>query len=120
MSRENQERPGPQCDQRQHVEIDSIGARHGAGTVAFGLWGYGEHAGGQVFPEGPAKRVDIAARLQAQVDAVEAADVIEHPLRRGDVHQSQRLGISRFLQYSGHAQRLGRAADHDLQKIAAP
>ncbi len=65
------------------------------------------------------KRLDVAAGSQAQIDAIQAAELLERPLRRGNVHDSQRLRISTLGENAGDVQRLRRAADDDLQRITA-
>ncbi len=118
LRREDQERAGPQRDQRQHIQIDPIGARHGDGTVALDLRRHGHDARGQASRESAAKGLDVDALAEAQIDAIQPANLIERPLRRGNVHQPERLRIGSLRQNAEHAQRLGRAADDDLQRIA--
>ena len=105
--------------QRQHVQIHAIGTGHADRSIAFDLRRDGENARRQSFPKIAPQCFHVRARSQAHVDAIQAADRIECPLRRGDIHQPQRLRVRRFRQDAKHPQRFRGTSDRDLQRIAA-
>ena len=56
--------------------------------------------------------------FEREVDAIQASDLAEQPLRRGDVHDAERLGISPLGQDIDDAQISRAIADEDTQSIA--
>ncbi len=99
---EHEQPPGEERDQRQHVEIDAVRAREaGAGGDAR-LRPFRGNAGRQDGVESTAKRIDVDAGREAQIDAGDASEPIELGLRAGDVHHSEALLARR--QRAGNAQ----------------
>ena len=118
LRREHEERARPQRDQRQHVQIDAVRARDRRGAVALGLRRDGERPRRQMAIERAAEDSASTPGLQREVDAIQAPELAEQPLRRGDVHDAERLGVSALGQNVDDAQ-ISRAIAHDhAQSIA--
>jgi len=93
LGREDEKGAGPQRHQREHIEIHAVGARDGDRPIAFDIRRDREYAGRQMSGQFVLRAADIAARRQAQVDAIDATDPPEDPLRGRDVHEAERLRI---------------------------
>jgi hypothetical protein len=115
--REHQEAAGEQRDQRQHSEVDAVGARqvaHALGRVP-GL-GCGD-AGRQ--PQAAQPGFTVGAGRQPHVDAGQHAEAAEQLLCRGDVHHGQRratgdhAAADRGLAQLQSALQLHRGAGHE-------
>ncbi len=91
LRRVDQERAGEQRHQRQHVEIDAVGARETVGAACFGLLTDELGIGRQQRRDGCAHARRVHAGREFQVDAVQPSERIEPPLRIGDVHDGDAL-----------------------------
>ena len=82
----SEEGAGQKRHQREHVEIDAIGARQAVGAPRFGFLVHDLCACGQDCGNGVAQARRVGAIGEFEVDALEAPQSSEPPLRRGDVH----------------------------------
>ena len=98
---EHQKRARQQGHQRQHVEIDAIGAGHREGAIALDLRrdGHGSRRRGGSSGGCGKPAADVPA-VEAQIDAVQPADVLKRPLRRADIHDPEFLAVGAFGQHA--------------------
>ena len=112
LQRVHQERAGEQRHEREHVEVDAVGARQVRHARAGFVGALDEHAGGQLPRRGERARVRRAAQLQ--VDAREPAEAVEPPLCETEIHRRGEAAGTSAGQATGDAQRLRARADlHD-------
>ena len=88
--REDQERAGEHRHQREHGEVDAVGARDVRDPVARFARRGGAHAGRQL--QRGQRRGAVGARREANVDPAQLADVAERDLRAGDVDDERAAG----------------------------
>ena len=94
--REHQKCAGEQRHQRQHREVDAVGARElaqplgGVARLAQAQAGRPARRGLQFAHQGPA----VGARAQSQVNAAELAGTAKQILRSADVHHRQRCAAT--------------------------
>lgn len=104
LRRMDDEGAGEQGDQRQHVEIGPVGAGQRRAAPVFRVGGQGVHARRQQALQRPLRRQQVGPGFQADIDAMQRAGHAETPLRRGDVHDAQRLPVGAIRQDRGDAQ----------------
>ena len=85
LRREHQETAGEQRHQREHVQVDAVGARQVGAGLLHRVQRRHVRAGRQQRGDLRAHRLAVGARREAQVDAVQLAQPPEAPLRGGDV-----------------------------------
>ena len=90
--REHQEAAGEQRHQRQHGEVDAVGARQIADPLGGVARRRRRDAGGQLQRAQPG--IAIGTGAQAHVNPGQLADAAEQVLRGGDVHHRQRRTAS--------------------------
>ncbi len=116
LQRVDQERPGEERDEGQHVEVDAIGARQVRYARAGLVGELGEHARRQLPRGGEGAGVRAAAQLQ--VDAREPSEAVEPPLREPEVHRGGDAAAAGPGQAADDGQRLGARADLHDQLLA--
>ncbi len=117
LRREHQECAGHQRHQREHVEVHAIGAGHGAQALEFPAGSEHQHARRQRAAQPRAHGRGIAAVDQTQIDSIQAPEGPQGPLRRGDVHEAERLGIGRTGEHGADPQGLELVAHDHRQPI---
>jgi len=91
LHREHQKRAREQRHQRQHGEVDAVGAREVGHTLRRFVRCRGAHGGRQ--RHRAQHRVAVGARLQAEVDAAQLPEPVEVRLRASQVDHRQRPGV---------------------------
>ncbi len=110
LAGKHQKRAGKQRDQRQHIQVDAVSARHigGARLLIGGL--ERQRAALQFAVQCGLEGGAIDAVGQLQLDARQLADAPEAPLRGADVHHRDALSGARPQQAARHPQTDGAAA----------
>ena len=115
---EHQERAGKQRNQRQHVKIEPVGTRYIRAAFQVRIGRHRLRAGGKQGREFTPEAFDIRSGAQAQVNAVDASQPLQAPLRRRDVHDGDPLPVCARRQQSRNLQFDAGSADVDAQRIA--
>ena len=108
LQREHEEAAGEQRHQRQHVQVDAIGARQVRHPRGLGIGACDRHAGRQL--QRPRQAVDGRSRGELHVDARQLAEPVEPPLRVTEVHHADHLPRARA----------GQGADDRQPRFARP
>ena len=118
LQRVHEEGAGEQRDQRQHVQVHAVGARQVGNACAGRVGRLQRHAGRQ--RKLGCQRLGACAGGQLQVDAGDAPEPVEPPLRKPDVHDRHHLAFAGARQRAGDGQRLRRRAGLQRQRVADP
>ncbi len=111
LQREHEEAAGEQRHQRQHVQVDAIGARQVRHPCRFRVGARDRHAGRQL--QRPRQAVDRRSRGELHVDARQLAEPVEPPLRVTEVHHADHLPCARAGQGADDRQpRFARPGEH--------
>ena len=118
----DQEQADEQRDPRQRRQVEVERAQHPLDLRAAPRRPLDRATRRAVACRSPLSRVDVRAVREPDLDAIEAAEPIERPLRRGDVHQDEvavehaRRAV--ILQQPSDHERAASIADVELDSIA--
>ena len=117
LRRKNEQPAGEERHQRQHVEVDAVGARQRAASLDVGVRPLDESARRHLGAQALGQALRVGPRAQPQVDAVQKARALEDHLCRTDVDDRKSLTAG-LAQHSGDLQRAHAQAHLDGKRVA--